>query len=97
MIEHTRVGVPPLWNFQEITVSMPDCGNQYYEVPHKVTSHFIGRHDILQKLEECCLPSGQEPPPKEPKRFVLHGPGGFGKTEICLKFAEDHRDKYACF
>lgn len=34
-------------------------------------------------------------PPKKQRTFAIFGLGGTGKSEACLKFAEDHRDEYA--
>lgn len=33
-------------------------------------------------------------PPIQQRIFVIVGLGGMGKSEICLKFAEDHRDEF---
>ncbi|KAI9866891.1 MAG: hypothetical protein M1813_000833 [Trichoglossum hirsutum] len=32
--------------------------------------------------------------PSVQKRFVLYGLGGSGKTQVCLKFAQDYREKF---
>lgn len=68
--------------------------NKYYEVPHSLSSVFTGRDSMCRKLSESCLPSQKEDVSSVQKRFVLCGLGGSGKTQICLKFAQDHRDKY---
>lgn len=68
--------------------------NEYYDVPYNVSSVFTGREDICQKLRECCLPSVPQSAQTVQKRFVLHGLGGAGKTQLCLKFAQDFREKY---
>jgi hypothetical protein len=47
---------------------------------------FTGRDIYLQKLMEYfCLNST-----KKRKSFLLHGMGGIGKTQICLKFSEEN-------
>lgn len=33
-------------------------------------------------------------PPKHQRTFVIIGVGGIGKSEVCLKFVEDHGDEY---
>lgn len=33
--------------------------------------------------------------PAQQRKFVLYGLGGSGKSQLCLKFAEDHRERYA--
>lgn len=68
--------------------------NKYFEVPRNVSSIFTGREDICQDLQERCLPSNPPNAQKKQKRYVLHGLGGSGKTQICLKFAQDHRERY---
>ncbi|RDL38237.1 uncharacterized protein BP5553_02577 [Venustampulla echinocandica] len=67
--------------------------NEYYTLPHMVNSHFTGRNDIRRRLNDSLLPEiyGGE---REQSRFVLYGLGGSGKTQICLKFAQDYRDRF---
>jgi hypothetical protein len=64
--------------------------NKYYLIPHDVTALFTGRNDVCALLQMHCLPS---PSPKQQHRFVLHGLGGSGKTQVALKFAQDHRER----
>ena len=68
--------------------------NKYFEVPRNVSSIFTGREDICRDLRERCLPSDPPSAQKTQKRYVLHGLGGSGKTQVCLKFAQDHRERY---
>lgn len=71
--------------------------NKYFRIPHKVSSIFTGRDDIAQGLQKKILaPSEQSLKPQQ-KRFVLYGLGGSGKTQFCLKFAQDNRDRYESF
>jgi nucleoside phosphorylase len=72
--------------------------NEHYLVPHNVSSMFTGRDDICQLLRERCLRSEKHGGMEVLKVFVLYGLGGSGKTQVCLKFAHDHREEYAsCF
>lgn len=64
--------------------------NKYYLIPHDVTALFTGRNDVSTLLKMHCLPSSS---PKQQHRFVLHGLGGSGKTQVALKFAQDHRER----
>ena len=68
--------------------------NKYFEVPRNVSSIFTGREDICQDLQERCLPSNPPSAQQTQKRYVLHGLGGSGKTQICLRFAQNHRERY---
>jgi GTPase SAR1 family protein len=61
---------------------------------------FTGRKEILDQLKSSCLPAEwshsqqqEEHHHQQQKRFVIHGLGGCGKTQLCLKFAEEHREK----
>ena len=52
------------------------------------SSRFTGRMEILAKLREhfSADPNGGV---QKRKYLVLHGMGGIGKTQICLKFIEE--------
>ncbi|KAI4221929.1 MAG: hypothetical protein L6R40_008609 [Gallowayella cf. fulva] len=68
--------------------------NKYFEVPRNPSSVFTGREEICEQLHACCSPSGKTNIQRQQKRFVIHGLGGSGKTQVCLKFAEDHREEF---
>ncbi|KAN0070689.1 hypothetical protein V8E54_011558 [Elaphomyces granulatus] len=68
--------------------------NKHYSVPHNSTGIFTGRDDVLQKIHDCCLPSRNENTLTTQKRFILYGLGGSGKTQICTRFAEVHREVF---
>ena len=67
--------------------------NKYFEVPRNTTSTFTGREEICEQLRVRCLPSSMPNIRGQQKRYVIHGLGGLGKTQICLKFVEDHREE----
>ena len=67
--------------------------NEYYNVPHKLSSTFTGREDVCKNLQDSCLPQIDR---TVQKRFVIYGLGGTGKTQISLKFTQDHREKSVC-
>ena len=67
--------------------------NQYYEVPRNPSAFYTQREIIYTHLMQACLPPDSAQLASKQKRYVLHGLGGSGKTQLCLKFAEDHRDK----
>jgi hypothetical protein len=64
--------------------------NEYCLVPHTVSRHFTGRHEMLQVLEDKLVPNRIA---KDQRRFVLYGLGGSGKTQMSLKFIQDHEEK----
>jgi len=52
------------------------------------SSRFTGRMEIIAKLKEhfCANPNNGV---QKRKYLLLHGMGGIGKTQICLKFIEE--------
>lgn len=67
--------------------------NVHYSIPYHVSPDFIGRDDILRQMSTVCLPRGPQHSQSFQKRYVLFGLGGSGKTQVCLKFAQDHRER----
>lgn len=64
--------------------------NQHFLVPHPVSSIYTGRDGLVSHIQKIFL---SDTLPKQ-KRFVLYGLGGSGKTQLCLKYAHDNRDRY---
>ncbi len=62
-------------------------------VPRSASRVYTGRGDIGERLAQV-LSFDPATPPKQQRTFVIVGVGGTGKSEVCLKFAEDHRDEY---
>jgi DNA replication protein DnaC len=54
------------------------------------SENFTGRSAYLAKLRAYF--SAEPGEPLRRKSFLLYGMGGIGKTQICLKFAEEHSD-----
>jgi hypothetical protein len=52
------------------------------------SASFTGRDEYLQMLKLCFSSSNEG----KRKVFLLHGLGGIGKTQICLKFIEENAD-----
>lgn len=74
-------------------IGRKEVKNEHFLVPNDLNPHFTGRNDIRRKLIESLLDkdfAGE----KKQKRFVLHGLGGSGKTQLVLKFAKDYRSRY---
>lgn len=75
----------------EIPASL-DEGSTY--TPTKYTSpHFVGREEYLRELITFFQPRCEDEVPSR-REFLLYGIGGAGKTQICLKFAEQHSNMY---
>ena len=68
--------------------------NKYYELPFDVSPDFTGGYEVCRKLHESCLPSGRSTARISQRIFTLYGLGGSGKTQMALKFASDHRERY---
>ncbi|KAM6493363.1 hypothetical protein JOM56_011497 [Amanita muscaria] len=54
------------------------------------STFFTGRDSYLQSLKDHFSPKSCS----ERKKFLLYGMGGIGKTQICLKFIEEHGKKW---
>ena len=65
-------------------------------VPRAASRLYTGRGDLGKRLTHVFSydPSSS---PIQQRTFVIVGLGGTGKSEVCLKFAEDHRDEYVDF
>jgi Holliday junction resolvasome RuvABC ATP-dependent DNA helicase subunit len=60
-------------------------------VPNPST-RFTGRTEIIAKLKEHFSANPNSGVQRR-KYFLLHGMGGIGKTQICLKFIEEMSDQ----
>ena len=68
--------------------------NKYFHVPHRVSSIFTGQIRLhLELRKKMIKPAWSHSPPRR-RVFVLCGMGGSGKTQFCLKFVQDHMDRY---
>lgn len=67
--------------------------NKHFEVPHLLSPVFTGQDEICRSLDSSLALS---PPSRESmqRRFVLYGLGGSGKTQICVRYAQVHREQY---
>jgi signal recognition particle GTPase len=68
-----------------------DVKNELFLVPQCLSHNFTGRDEIRRRLRNCLI-SNRFIPSRTQQRFVLHGLRGSGKTQICLKFAQEHRE-----
>jgi hypothetical protein len=64
--------------------------NVHFLVPRNANPLFTGRSEILNRIIDS-ITSDEDNNPTEQKRFVLTGLGGQGKSEICLKVADQVR------
>ena len=52
------------------------------------STRFTGRTEVIAKLKSYFFTNTNDAVEKR-KLFLLYGMGGVGKTQICLKFAEE--------
>jgi len=69
-----------------------DIQNEHFIVSQVENPNFTGRSDIRHLLYESIL-KDRHMRKQSQDRFVLYGLGGSGKTQVCLKFAHDHRNR----
>jgi primosomal protein N' len=62
-------------------------------VPRPVNTFFTGRKRVLKMLREIFCDNIQHEINDKQRRFVIIGIGGTGKSEVCLKFAEENRER----
>ncbi|RDW58320.1 hypothetical protein BP5796_12250 [Coleophoma crateriformis] len=74
--------------------SSAELHNEHWLVPRSVSSFFTGRSDVLKRLRTSLCPSPKSINESRQRRFVIIGVGGAGKSEVCLKFAEDNKNRF---
>ncbi|MCJ1267765.1 hypothetical protein MMC22_007651 [Lobaria immixta] len=65
-------------------------GNEYYLVPRVVSTFFTGRVEIGERIEKAFFTADSD----TQRRYVITGMGGTGKSEVCLKFVDTHRQNF---
>lgn len=68
--------------------------NKYFSVPRIASSIFTGRADVAQRVRQKFFATDRQHDGSQHKIFVLYGLGGSGKSQFCLKFAQDNREQY---
>lgn len=62
-------------------------------VPRAVNPLYTGRGELGERLAQI-FSFDPSTPSIQQRTFVIIGVGGIGKSEVCLKFVEDHGDEY---
>ena len=65
-----------------------DTQNVHWKVPRRPNTLFTGRTDDLRRIENAIQDG-----PQQDGVFVITGLGGLGKSEICLKIANEMRSE----
>ncbi|KAA6415805.1 MAG: hypothetical protein FRX48_00523 [Lasallia pustulata] len=69
-----------------------DISQGTFKARPRPSAKFTGRKMYLDRLDSFFFTKTS---PRHANRiFLLHGMGGAGKTQICLKFAEDRQDQF---
>jgi tetratricopeptide (TPR) repeat protein len=76
--------------FLTVNASHTIVGNVHWIVPRPLNNLFTGRYDVLLRMEKALYGDHID----KQKKFAITGMGGQGKSEICLKFASQAREKY---
>ncbi|KAH9902061.1 hypothetical protein F4778DRAFT_736093 [Xylariomycetidae sp. FL2044] len=80
--------------FQDRGIGIHGVNNTHFYPPQDAIPDFIGRGDMLGKLQEAFFGGRSSVYLPKRKTFVVFGMGGSGKTQFCSKFAENYRHEY---
>ncbi|KAF5871433.1 putative nb-arc and tpr domain protein [Botrytis fragariae] len=78
---HTQITTKP-------EASLPNK-KSYFDVPQSRVSNFVGRKDVLNRIQTALEASHNDP-----SIVVLTGVGGQGKTQIALQYSHQHMKFY---
>ena len=67
--------------------------NEYFYPPQETAIDFIGREDAMKAMGKSLFSTDATSTFPHQRRFVVYGMGGSGKTQICCKFARDHKEQ----
>jgi hypothetical protein len=70
-----------------------DQSYHIFEVPGLLSVYFTGRKRELQVIHSFFCSTGKDE--AFPKRAVIHGMAGIGKTQVALKFANTYQSRYS--
>lgn len=82
----------PIFGTEKKSSVEPVLQNEHFYPPCPVSLDFIGQDDIIGTLQKALEPEQNSLSMVKQKRFVLHGIGGSGKTQISAKYAQDNRE-----
>ncbi|KAH6662555.1 hypothetical protein B0J14DRAFT_662619 [Halenospora varia] len=77
-----------------IKVMNLETSNTHFFIPQAVSPIFTGQSDLSAQLEESFFEASATLQDDVQRRFVVYGIGGSGKTQLCCKFAYEHRQRY---
>ncbi|EGE09000.1 TPR repeat protein [Trichophyton equinum CBS 127.97] len=77
--------------YSNISQLQESTSKSHWCVPRSVNTLFTGRGDIINQIKTAMAFKKDS---QLQRRFVITGMGGIGKSEICLKVADEMRDDF---
>lgn len=84
---------PPLRYLLSSDGIKPNC-NEWFIIPRCSSTYFTGRASHAEFVREKLGPVNHLDQANRHKVCVIYGLGGAGKTQFCLKYAEDNKPRY---
>ena len=84
---------PPLQYLVSDDGTKPNC-NEWFVIPRCSSTYFTGRRVHAKIVREKLGPVSHLDEANRHKICVIYGLGGSGKTQFCLRYAEDNKPRY---
>ncbi|MCJ1391776.1 hypothetical protein MMC18_004641 [Xylographa bjoerkii] len=84
---------PPLRYLMSDNGSKP-YRNEWFTIPRCSSTYFTGRRLYAETVREKLVPVNHLDEANRHKVCVFYGLGGSGKTQFCLRYAEDNKSRY---
>ncbi|KAJ1338598.1 protein SERAC1 [Microdochium nivale] len=69
--------------------------NVNYYPPEEAAIDFVGREEMLARLQDVFFPNNRPNIEDCRKSFVVYGMGGSGKTQLCSTYAQRNKHRYS--
>ena len=80
-----------------LDTATPGQCNQWSLVPRRSSIFFTGRYAYAATLREKFGPIVRPAGEQSHRIFVIYGLGGSGKTQFCLRYVEDNKNRYVYY
>lgn len=90
-INHNHGPITITGRGDQILQMAPVIPNVSYKIMPSSSRQFTGRRKYLDRLKAFFASMPDEPAQR--RHFLLHGLGGAGKSQLCIKFVEEARDR----
>ena len=68
--------------------------NEWFIIPRCSSTYFTGRRSHADAVRETLGPASHLDKANRHRVYVIYGLGGAGKTQFCLRYAEDNKSRY---